>query len=105
MEQSRGKTTFSTAARRNLRLAQDGCIQMRQWQKDTAEEIRQMRLYTFTKMEQAAEQAGRLGYMLTSTAKERDMLKSAIDECEERIGPLLRQDSATGSCDWSTLYN
>lgn len=80
---------------RNCLKSMEG-IQMRasdlkKQQRAVEEEMRQLQLYTFTKMEHCGATASKVGAQLEHVIKERDNLKSAIAECDLRIGPLIRE--------------
>jgi chromosome segregation ATPase len=64
---------------------------LRKQQRAAEEEMRQLQLYTFTKMEHCGAAISKLASHLAQAVRERDHLKTAVAECDTRIGPLIRE--------------
>ena len=91
LEHLKGKTQLSKKFRKGVEWVQLRAADLQKRQHTVEEDMRQLQLYTFTKVEHCAATVSKMGAQLEQAIKERDMLKSAVTECDLQIGPLIRE--------------
>lgn len=91
IESLRGKMRLSAKFVEKIRGIQTQASDLKTQKRSLEEEMRQLQLYTFTKMEHCGAIITKVGAQLEKTIKERDHLKAAVSECDLRIGPLIRE--------------
>lgn len=87
----KNKTRLSGKFLKSMEGIQLRAADLKKQQRAVEEEMRQLQLYTFTKMEHCGATVSKIGAELEQVINERNHLKSAVAECDLRIGPLIRE--------------